>query len=256
MSSDGGQDRLTLELGSGRIPADVFGKSVEAFLALIREVSSSVAGDDDAIRWFVSVAEGSALVHASPEPVRVGAETARAVIRSVQKGVGLLFSHSERPEHFSDKALHAARALAEIAARSEDDNPISVRLVTSGHATSVAKSTLANVESILGPHTEALGSVEGRIETISERKKPTFYVYDALTDRPVRCYFDKDLFDDVVELFRKRQRALIYGLVKYRSDGEPVSIRVEELRPLRPQDQLPGFAAVRGILKDDRDLAE
>ncbi len=250
------EDRLTLEFGSGRIPAEIFGRGVEAFLALIREVSSRVAGGSDAIRWYVSVSQGSALVHASPEPVDVGIETARTVVRSVQRGVGSLFSRSERPEHFSDKALHAARVLAEIATRDDEANPIPVRLLAAGHATSVARSTLEHVDSILGPHTEALGSIEGRIETISERKAPKFYVYDTLTDRPVRCYFEEDLFDDVVDLFKSRQRALIYGLIKYRSDGEPVSIRVEELRPLRAQDRLPGFSAVRGILKDDEGAKE
>ena len=249
-------DRLTLELGAGRVPADVFGRSVEAFLSLIREVSSSVTGREDAIRWFVAVAQGSALVHAFPEPHRAEPTAARTVIRAVQKGVGTLFKHSERPEHFTDKALNAARALAEISSGGDDGDPVPVRLVTSEHSTAFAKSTLTNVDSILGPHSEALGSIEGRIETISERRKPSFYIYDALTDRPVRCFFGKELFDDVVELFRTRQRALVYGLVKYRSDGEPVSVRVEELRALRAQDRLPGFAAVRGILRDDEGGAE
>lgn len=51
-------DSLTLELGAARIPANVFAQSIESFLALIREVASSVTGSDDAIRWYVTVSEG------------------------------------------------------------------------------------------------------------------------------------------------------------------------------------------------------
>jgi hypothetical protein len=169
--------------------------------------------------------------------------------------VSVLYSRSERPEHFTDKALQAARKLAEIAARDDEDEPVPVQILTNRITTTVAASTVVNVDTILGPHSEAFGSIEGRIETISERKKPRFYIYDTLQDRPVRCYFEKDKFDEVVDIFKSRQRALIYGRIRYRRDGQPVSVRVDTLRPLNAP-RLPSFSDVLGILRDDREDSE
>lgn len=241
-------DRVTLELGSERVPAATFGQGVEAFLTLIREVAASVTGKREAIRWYVAVSAGSARVHAYPEPVEVEHETVRTVARTVQRGVSLLYTHAERPPHFNDRALEAAKTLAEIATRG-DDETVPVRVTADGASTTVATTTVVNVETILGPHTEAIGSIEGRIDTISERGKRKFFVYDALTDRPVRCYFSSSLFDEVVDAFKARRRVVVAGLVRYRRDGEPVSVRVEDLRSIEGK-RLPSFEDVRGILRD------
>ncbi len=251
--SDGHEDlgdRLTLELGRPRVPANTFGQSVEAFLALIREVSTGITRRRDAIRWYISVEQGSARVHAYAQPVEVDDQTARTVVRTIREGIGVLYSRAERPRHFSDRALEAVKKLAELATLDEQ-GAVPIRVLTGERATTVAKSTIANVQTLLGPHTEALGSIEGRIQMISERGTPRFSVYDVLTDRPVRCFFEPELFEQIVDAFKDRVRVLVSGLVRYRRDDVPVSIRVEALRRLAGHSGLPSFEDVRGILRDD-----
>jgi hypothetical protein len=241
---------LTLELGLERIPAAAFAQGVEAFLALIREVSAGITGRREAIQWYIAVAEGSARVHAYAEPIEVDLPTARTVVRTIREGIGVLYTRAERPRHFSDRALEAARKLAELATQ-DDQTAVPIRVASDDRSTTVSKSTIVNVQTILGPHTEAVGSIEGRIQMISERRTPRFSVYDSLTDRPVRCVFSPELFEDVVNAFRDRARVIVSGLVRYRQDGAPVSIRVETIRRLRDRAGLPTFEDVRGILRDD-----
>jgi hypothetical protein len=46
------------------------------------------------------------------------------------------------------------------------------------------------------------------------------------------------------------RRVEVYGAVRYRADGVPVSITAEEIVPFPSSEDLPGFRSVRGILRE------
>lgn len=94
---------------------------------------------------------------------------------------------------------------------------------------------------------EDYGSIEGRLQTVTERGRLQFIVYERLWDRPVRCFIPDHLTEEAVAAFRTRVE--VYGLIRYRKDGQPVSIDVDEIVGFPPDAEIPSFRDVHGILR-------
>jgi hypothetical protein len=101
--------------------------------------------------------------------------------------------------------------------------------------------------SSLGVYSKALGSVEGRLSTISERGALKFIVYDSLTDKPIRCNISDDLLFEATKGFRKR--VYVYGLISYDKNGTPKSINVQDLKVFQEREKLPSAFEICGILE-------
>lgn len=109
--------------------------------------------------------------------------------------------------------------------------------------------TVANVNSILGTQSKAYGSVDGKLNMVSDKKGGLrFDIYDRVNDTNVKCHFMSEMVDEVVKGFRKR--VFVHGLLRYRRDGKVISVEdIDEFKILG-EKELPNFYDVLGILKD------
>ena len=104
---------LNLRLPLG-VPMARLLKAETTFLEMVREIARSVAGD---VTWIVDdVRQGSVRLLVRPEPAskKVPASKMPTVVAVISEGVAQLQRTSERPEHFTDRALEKARDLAEL----------------------------------------------------------------------------------------------------------------------------------------------
>ena len=102
----------------------------------------------------------------------------------------------------------------------------------------ITSQTAATADDLLGSKHEGLGSVEGKIEIISDRKGFKCSIFDPLYDRSIICYFDNpEIEEKAYRAFRKR--ALARGWVRYDREGKPVNIVVEEIREFPDESTLP-----------------
>lgn len=235
-------DDLTLEI-DGKISAAKFRQAVNAFLDLVDEVTRSMSGPTPTLRWIVTVESGSARLRARPEQIAKQGRRAPAVARAVEGGLRLLGRRAQRPKHFSGKALQRIRELAKVP-DGHDVTRATVRVGSS--AVDVVPKTAENVETLLSPRYREIGTVEGRLQTLSDRGGVHFVIYDALTDDPVRCIVDPGQVDMALRAWRKR--VAVTGLLRYRKDGEPISIDVEDIEEFPPESELPTADEVFGIL--------
>src|SRR5205823_2393675 len=108
----------------------------------------------------------------------------------------------------------------------------------------VSYRAVETVELLLGTKHEALGSVEGRLSTVSERKGFRFAVYDVIHDEPVLCILEsKLLHDDAIRAFGRR--VLVGGRVRYNKEGRPTSVVVNAIRVFKEEDELPRLEQVQ-----------
>lgn len=70
--------------------------------------------------------------------------------------------------------------------------------------------------------TTSLGSVRGRVETLSHRKQLMFTVYELATDRPVKCYLQSGSEERMRDAWGRV--ADVTGVV-VRIDGRPLAVR-------------------------------
>jgi hypothetical protein len=71
---------------------------------------------------------------------------------------------------------------------------------------------------------KSLGAIEGRIQTLSNRKGLRFVVFDILNDRAVSCYLSEGQEDRMREIWGKR--AIVEGEIsREKETGRPLAIR-------------------------------
>lgn len=239
-------DKLTLAMLGPEVTADRFAKGVSEFLSLIKSVAKSVTGRRDGVEWLVDVEPGSLCVVYSPRPLRASPTDIPRVLDTVEAGVVAVEGRSAPPPNFPEEAVRSAGALAGILDGKQLDRIVVRR---DGRSHRISLETVAHVDSLQGVQYRDWGTVEGRLQTISERARMLFMVYDDLTDRPTRCYFQDDMLDDVMQGFG--HRVSVSGMIRYRGDGEPVSIDAEEFEIFPSEDLLPAAREVRGILRGE-----
>lgn len=237
--------RLTLKLDGQHITADRFVKALTSFVALINEVSEAVTNERGAFRWIVSVESGSAVVHFRPESYRADATFVPLSMKAINDGLEVLENRPERPRFWSDTALRKAKDLSDVL--DPNSGALDHVSVKSGQKTKVVTRKIgAHVDALIGSDYKSLGTIEGRLRAITEAGGVHFVVQDPITHNNVRCYFEEDSVEETMKAFRRR--VAVYGEIRYRKDGEPVSISVQEFRVLRESSELPKARDVKGIL--------
>ncbi len=233
---------LTLELKGDRVTTDNVRGGVVAFFSLLDEVVKEITGNKRSINWVVNVKGASVGFACSPEPTkRIKPEIINDIIYSVENGIDALEKAPDRPPYFNDKALEFAQDLANLPSR-KGNGLVSVDIRIGKNIHSITRHSAANVDFILGYAGQAIGSVEGRLETITERGGFSITVFDALTDRAVKCSMEEEKIADALHYFGKRVSA--WGLIRYGRDGHPKSIRVEERNVFKEE----GFPTAKDVL--------
>ena len=238
---------VTLNIKGEKITAEKLKNSIGAFYGLIDEIASDVSGQRKPIKWIVRVKKGSIILMNEAEPVRELSPTVTDMIfESIRRGVDSLGREPVRPAHFSDRALEFLQDLASIPKeRSNGLEAISITVETKSYE--LTPHVIANVDSILGVYSKALGSIEGRLSTLSERGGLKFIVYDSLSDKPIRCNITDDLLFEATKAFGKR--IYVYGLISYDKNGIAKNISVQELRIFKEREKLPSAFEICGILE-------
>lgn len=241
------QDSLSLRL-KGDLPIEKFEKAVGAFFALIKEVTKTALHDDQRIRWTVSVRAGSAIVSAIPHYKPDVADQAAQILRIIPEGIKAMERGTEEmPVGFTREAVKSVRTLASVRGLKGSD-VTSIDVGSGKERSIVTAKSFATAESLVGGQRQSYGSIEGKMQTITERGGFRFVVYDSLFDRKVDCFIDEELMEKAVANFRKRVR--VSGLVQFDRFGDPVSIKVSDIYVFRPNSDLPTVHSMRGLLKE------
>jgi hypothetical protein len=243
--------KFTIMIDGPNILAPKFIEAIQAFYATINDVAEQVIQDKNVIQWVVSVEEGSDLVHFKPFSSEQRPLPYDEISRAISGGIEMLEGGTDhRPEFFTDIALEGIKRLGRIVdPKHETIDKVEVRL--NGTIGILSSQSVASVEKILGAKYEAIGSIEGNLEMISQRNEFHCNVWEALTDRKVRCVFDntkQEVIKKVIGAFGRR--VAIYGKIKYRKDGTPESIIVDDIRVFREPHELPTLDVLEGLLEN------
>jgi hypothetical protein len=87
------------------------------------------------------------------------------------------------------------------------------------------------------------------LEVLSGHGPLRVFVYDPIDSRQIRCDISEKDLQTALASFRKRVE--VYGKVRYRRDGMPVSVKVESIVPFPSPEEIPTLEEIRGILRTD-----
>lgn len=232
---------LTLEL-DGKQNSLKFLKAVSAFLKFVEEVTKTSAGDQPRPEWDVQVKGGSNLLGLTPTP-GFSPVIVQNTLNLVKTGIDSIGTNDLISDEFSEEALLHLRKLAEIA-----DDETTARIWVRKSPVRVTNKIAAVIADEMGSSYQDYGSIEGRLQVVSERGSYRAEITDPLSKKPIKCLLNEELMKQSLSLFGLRVEA--YGKIHYRKDGEIVKIDVEEFTPFPPPEKIPSFTKVHGIFKE------
>ncbi len=235
-------DHIEIKIeGSGLTP-DKFIAAAKSFFDLIQGVSKNVTGKQ--INWLVEVDKGSAVLRGRAERPSADADMA---VDSINRGIRSLRSGIKSiPNGFTRDEVRACHTLAGLV----DGTKIRSIFIQNGAAPEdLSSAVVSSADAILTGETyTAFGSLEGKIDSMSDRQHLCCSIYDSYLRREVTCYFQEEaVFEEAVKGFRKR--VLAGGMIRYAKEGHPTSIVVDTIRIFPEESELPTIEEVQAIFK-------
>jgi hypothetical protein len=233
--------RLTLTVDWPEITIDRLARLTQLWSALIQSVSAEATHKRDGVKWVVTAVTYSSPLRmtAAPEPANdfVNPVVVEKVSHAVLAGIDDLGEErAVKPPFYSERSLRLARLLALEA------NPLEGRrlIVSNGSAAprEFNSHVVATVEEIVGPVIESYGSIEGRLQGLETHGRRKFFIWESLSGRRVRCYFDDTIVDLDELLDAYERRVSVSGLIRSKPNGRRISIEVKQFTVLAPDDAL------------------
>jgi hypothetical protein len=222
----------------GDVRLDQFAKAVTHFQKLLSQLTLEVAANTE-IEWDIEDLQyGSAIM-----AVAGRADTEEPVLRVISafEDVGQSLQQYE-PIPFSPHVAREAESLTKLIS----GNLKAVRLGTARKEAIIyglfdAKKISAAKSMV------SFGSVKGRVQSISNRGKLRFTLYDAVFDQPISCYVKEDRQDILTDIWDKI--VFVSGRVtRQPTTGQPVSVReissIEVVSMIEPGS----YRKARGVL--------
>jgi hypothetical protein len=219
-------------------------KVLDYFYAFIEDLTTSVAGDKNAIKWNVNMKEGSIRLLNAAYSDYEHAHAIPEIYTCIKSGINALGYEAVRPDKYTDSILKKLRRLASL-----KKDGINYKIKMDNDEVEIRSDILINnINTVLSWKYEDYGSVEGKLQSISSRGELKFILYECLTDKAVKCVFQEDLLAKAVQSFNKR--IYVFGILRYNNTHDPVSIVVQELDVFPDDNDLPTFSEMKGILGD------
>ena len=245
---------IYLQIGNkDRVSLSVFIESLRNFLRMLQDLDATISHDKrGSLTWEVVFLQKKSppLVGVMPLPRRELMDVSDAVEVQLLENTRLLTYSTDRNQYFSDSALGR---LEKLAKKSKRLGPFSIYIGEEGQERTeslISESTLRNVQQLTGISFSGYGSIIGNLDAITVHNADEFRVWDENTSKPIRCKFPRTMEDQVKSLLRSR--VTVVGTVSSNSAGNPISVKVEELKSA-VRGQLPTIQEMSGLVEDFTD---
>lgn len=220
---------------TGDVPLDLFSDGMRYFRQLIDALTQEVS-QQAGIVWLVEDLSGGSTV----ATIRGEADKAEEVERVVRAyaTVGRALERNEVIP-YSPQVVRAAERITTVL----NGRVTSIQFEALDEVAIVTTGEPGYVRPVLG----AYGSVEGRIETLSSRRRLRFTLYDSLKDQAISCLLQPEQTELVRDAWGRR--AIVRGWIK----RDPTSGRPTEINPVQAIDILP--EVVPGAYRKARAIA-
>ena len=222
----------------GDVTLDQFHDAVTRFYMLLKQIIQEVAADTK-IEWDIEdLQAGSAILTVAGRSERE--EPVLRVISAYEEIGQALQKHEPIP--FSSNIAKTAHNLTNVIG----NNLTAVRLATARKEAIIYGVFDNDKISTTKPMT-SFGTVKGRVQSISNRGKLRFTLYETLFDRPVSCFVKEDRQEILTDIWDKV--VFVAGRVTRQPDtGRPVSVREITSIDFVPSIEPGSYRKARGVL--------
>jgi hypothetical protein len=238
------KDTITLTL-SGEVDLHRFATAVSNLELLVQELSRAEGAEK--IRWVIADLQVSSATATTRGESDILAEVERVV--NAYEYIGESYQAGRRPSGYPQNVVKAADAIVGVVG----DKITSIRFETPDREFTVASRPELAISAVI----KSLGAIEGRVQTLSNRKGLRFVLFDTLNDRAVSCYLTEGQEERMREIWGKR--AIVEGEIsREKETGRPIAIRnITDIKVLLEPER-GSYLRARGIAprKPSAPLAE
>lgn len=235
---------LTVALEGPDISLTSFATAVSALDSLLKALGSEVA-PGSSLAWDVQSLEMGSAIATVRGHVVSGDPDGLARVGAAYEAIGDALTRGAAVPYSATVTRHATALTGVLA-----DHVTAIRLETANRDFTITTVGVAP-DTRAGRPVVSLGGIEGRIQTLSNRRSLRFVLYDELYDRAVSCYL-RPGEEDMIQKFWGR-RALVEGAVRRDWSARPVTIRDITDVVLVPERAPDAWLSARGILADSWD---
>jgi hypothetical protein len=239
---------LTLEITGNNVTPEKFMKAVRAFFGLVSEVTRELAGPKEFIHWTVQVKQASNLVGMVPSHANVRPFVLDNICALVHDGISSIENFATEAEGLPEPALKHIKDLGSVASADDNEDDTKIRVWTKRLAAPITHKAAAHVAVLLAESYEDFGTIDGRVQVISDEGDLHVFVTEPIGGRRIRCFFEEELLPTFLSAFRKRVE--VKGKIKYRRDHKAVSVFATSLKEYPNANDLPSFREMRGIFRE------
>ena len=242
--------RLTVHGDVRSISVDSFVSTIRHSLGILEELDRALSHQRrGTLQWVVSsLGIGSTFVEVESRVFHGEEDFSDRVASQFTGGIRQIIAERVTPPYFSIDSMRHVRDMIRLIGR-DGVQSVTIRGASSEDAVELTREAEEIVQSLVGVHHKSLGAVEGRLELISLHKRDRrFNIYHDVTNLAVRCNLPKDIERTVVKNLSRR--VIVRGVVFYNVQGRPLSIKVESLRTLHGEKDLPSIVDILGIAPD------
>jgi len=236
---------LTVKGMLGTISLESFLTVIDSSFEILKDLDSAISLEPKgSLDWVITgLHEGSLSVEVQSNPKGQLKDYGTKVSERYLDGIHIIHEEGITPPYFSDRSLKLVRTVAK-ALKGNGADAMHILDPASGKSAELDARIEKTTSQLMGSRYESFGSVEGTLEMISIHRRPRFNVYHAVTLRAVQCTLPDELREEVAGSLGRRVTAS--GLITYNAKDEPRSIKLEELKVIPKEEELPNIAQFIG----------
>ncbi len=253
--------RLQIDGPPGTIPVEAFLAAARYELAILRDLDAAISGlPKGSLQWVVKdLRIGSTILDVSSKSTLPDEDFGDEVSRSIVNSINSIERDNRTPAYLSRLGMLNAKRLIDIPKHFRLNGQLSLLNVDENTSAIVSQQSTKNIEGLLSVTQKSIGSIEGRLDTVSVHTKPKFILYENRTRRAITCNFDYDKWIDAVKA-NLRVKVLVSGELLSNTRGETLRIQVSNIAPLstrkivRVEDLLGSDPNFTGFISTDEHI--
>ena len=245
--------RLEVNGDPDSVSFPTFSFATSRFLQILNELARAVTTKGEgSVTWYVSdlSSNGSLCVElfSKLKPPRQARHKIRdfapEIANSFVVGFENIELHGASPPYLSQSGIEKLQSLLGLL-HDNGAQGFTATAIDSNKSIRVSEKASETLNELLPTKHQELGSVEGRLETLTIHRSKQFIIYHSITKKGVTCHIDDD---DVFAIAQSNlgSRVVVLGNVSFNARTEPVSIKVDGLRILTEDASLPRAVDLTG----------
>jgi hypothetical protein len=233
------------------VSLETYSQATVQVLGILRELDPAISRrSNGTLNWYISRLHnnGTLLLEVLSKQrqmrqMAAARDVSNDVAASFLTGLDNLEHHGTSPPYLTDVGMRRVKRMVSLIHKNGAKG--FVASAPDGQSVEVSEKASKTIDELLPVKTEAVGSVEGRLEAISIHGSKKFVIYHSITKKAVNCHFDQQRIMDKV-LQTLGGRIVVVGEVFSNAKGEPVKVAVSDFELVEGTGRLPTVAELTG----------